>query len=114
VNLAKPLPCTFHRAFDEISDSISAIENIIECGFSRVLTSGGKNTAFEGKDAIAKLNEFAKNKIVLIPAGGIRSDNITEIARISNCFEFHSAAITDNSSFSDPQEIQSLSNYLSA
>lgn len=110
VNLAKPLPSTFHRAFDEISDSETALENIITCGFKRILTSGGAITALDGKEKLQRLIEIADERIIIVPGGGIRSSNIAEITTITHASEFHSAAIIDHTDLANADEIQLLSN----
>ena len=55
VDLAKPFPCTFHRAFDEVLDYEQALENVISCGFSTILTSGTFPNVIEGKEVLKQL-----------------------------------------------------------
>lgn len=92
VELAKPLQCTFHRAFDEIENSDEALEDIISCGFARILTSGKQKTAIEGISLIQQLIKKANDRIIIMPGGGIRSENISELKEKINTTEFHSAA----------------------
>ena len=54
VNMAKPFPCTFHRAFDEVSDVFQSLEEIIECGFQTILTSGQMPNVVEGVNRLAE------------------------------------------------------------
>lgn len=105
VNLASPLPCTFHKAFDETKNSFLALENIISCGFSRILTSGQKPKTIEGVNLISELISKTKNRICIMPGGGIRSSNITEIRNKTNAKELHSSGIIDNSGISNQGEI---------
>lgn len=74
--LSKPLSFTFHRAFDLCPDPFQAMEDIIECGCDRILTSGQQNTASEGIELIAKLVEKAAGRIIIMPGGGINADNV--------------------------------------
>ncbi len=111
VNLAHPLPCTFHRAFDEIWDMSAALEDIIKCGLSTILTSGGKSTAHEGALGLAKLVEQAQNRIIIMPGGGVRSTNIEEIGVISKARTFHSSALTDDKNVPSLAEIQQLKGF---
>ncbi|KAJ8316864.1 hypothetical protein KUTeg_004768 [Tegillarca granosa] len=55
MELVRPLPVTFHRAIDMTSDIFAALEAVISLGFTRVLTSGGCNTALDGVPVIAEL-----------------------------------------------------------
>src|ERR1017187_2680879 len=63
VELASPLPVTFHRAIDMTTDLLAALESVISTGASRVLTSGGAPNATDGKIAIARMIRTAKNRI---------------------------------------------------
>ena len=112
VELAKPMQCTFHRAFDEIENSTAALEELIQCGFSRILTSGRKKSAEEGKEMLADLVSKAGNRIIIIPGGGIRSGNINELIRVTKANEFHSAALLANSNTANPDEIIRLKQQL--
>ena len=76
VELSKPLEFTFHRAFDVINDPIEEIENLIKMRVNRVLTSGQKNKAIEGLDLLEELKNISKNRIVIMPGGGIDRSNI--------------------------------------
>ncbi len=96
VQLAQPLPCTFHRAFDETKNKELTLEQIISCGFKRILTSGGAATALEGKENLKQFVELANGRITIIPGGGIRSSNIKNISEATGALEFHSAAILEN------------------
>ena len=88
--LARPLPVTYHRAFDEITDLHQALEDIIQSGAKRILTSGGAKSALEGAATLAKLIEAAGEQIAIVPGAGISSINIAEVARRTRAREFHS------------------------
>jgi len=89
VELAQPMHTTLHRAFDMASDPFSAVEDIIETGFDRILTSGQRATAFEGAELISKLVQQANNRIIIMPGSGINENNILELARKTGAREFH-------------------------
>ena len=76
VELSRPLEFTFHRAFDVVSNPLKEIENLIESGIQRVLTSGQNKTATDGIKLIKKLNKKSKNKIIIMPGGKIQKKNI--------------------------------------
>ena len=90
IELAYPLGVTFHRAFDRVNDASKALEDIIEIGCERILTSGLKPTAPEGIDIITALIKQADERIIIMPGSGVRSDNIIELAKKSGAIEFHS------------------------
>ena len=76
VELSEPLEFTFHRAFDIVSKPLKEIENLIELGIQRVLTSGQKKTAIEGLELLKELKKNAKNRIKIMPGSGINKSNI--------------------------------------
>ena len=86
------LPVTFHRAFDHSADPLKALEDIIELGCARILTSGCRPTALEGADLLAQLVEKAGDRIIIMPGCGVKENNIAEIARLSGAREFHFSA----------------------
>lgn len=108
IELAKPFPCSFHRAFDAVSNYEQALEDVIDCGFSTLLTSGTFSNVMEGKEVLKKLVEQAKNRIEIMPGGGLRSSNISEMNQIVNANWYHSSAITDGTEIANPEEITQL------
>ena len=108
VELAKPLSCTFHRAFDEVLDYEQALEDVISCGFSTILTSGTFSNVIEGKDVLRQLVIQANNRIEIMPGGGLRSTNISELYKLVKANWYHSSAITDGSEIANQEEIIKL------
>lgn len=92
IEAASPQPFTFHRAFDCCRDLNEALEDIIFCGAKRILTSGGKNSVAEGIELLTALNKQAAGRIIILPGGGINSQNIQSIKEQSGCSEFHLSA----------------------
>ena len=90
VEMAKPLPVTFHRAIDETADVLEAVEDVAQTGASRILTSGGKATALEGAARIAEMVSRAGERIIILPGVGIHAGNVAEVARKTGAWEFHS------------------------
>src|SRR5260370_19300095 len=90
VEFAKPLPVTYHRAFDDTGDLHQALEDVIESGAKRILTSGGAKSALEGAGVLAEVIEAAGERIVIVPGAGISAANIAEVARRTKAREFHS------------------------
>lgn len=91
VNIARQyeMSITFHRAFDRTSNLFQALEDIIELGCDRILTSGGKQSAHEGATTIKRLIEQADGRISIMPGGGITEGNIYELAKATGLKEFH-------------------------
>lgn len=108
IDIAKPFPCTFHRAFDEVLDYGQALEDVISCGFSTILTSGTFLYVMEGKEVLKQLVIQANNRIEIMPGGGLRSTNISELNEMVNANWYHSSAITDRSEIANPEEIIQL------
>lgn len=90
VALASPLPATFHRAFDESPELLSALDDVIATGAARILTSSGAEDALAGSAKLAELVNTASNRITIMPGGGIRPENLSSIVRSTGAREFHS------------------------
>ena len=108
IELAKPFPCSFHRAFDRTSDLENSLETVIKLGFKTILTSGLTSNVNDGKQTLKTLVEKAKNRITIMPGGGLRSTNIQEIDSFTNATYFHSSALIDNSGIANLEEINLL------
>lgn len=113
--LAYPMGVTFHRAFDRAANPEKALEDIIDCGFERILTSGQKPTAPEGANFLAKLVKKAEDRIIIMPGSGVRPGNIVDLAKATGAIEFHSSArknMPSNMSFAVPsmnEDLQTVS-----
>jgi len=92
VALAYPMGVTFHRAFDRAINPFEALEDIIQTGCERILTSGHKPTALEGAQLLDELIRQANDRIIIMPGSGIRAANIAEVAKKTGAAEFHSSA----------------------
>jgi copper homeostasis protein len=89
VEQATPLPVTFHRAFDECADLRGGLEDVIEAGAVRVLTSGGKRTAPEALEVLGELVRIAGERLIVMPGSGLHAGNIREAVRKTGAREFH-------------------------
>ncbi|XP_039292349.1 copper homeostasis protein cutC homolog isoform X2 [Nilaparvata lugens] len=92
MEIANPLPVTFHRAFDLVADPFKSLDAIIDLGFSRVLSSGQKPSTEKGVDLIKKLVKHADNRLIIMPGGGINISNLTMILQETGVKEFHASA----------------------
>ena len=91
VEAVYPLGVTFHRAFDRCKDPIASMEQLIEIGCERILTSGQKQNASDGIELIAELNRVATGRIIIMPGSGVRKENVKWLAEQTGCYEFHSS-----------------------
>ena len=94
VELAYPMEVTFHRAFDRCVDPFAALEQLIQIGCNRILTSGQKPTVMEGIDLIEQLVKAADDRIIIMPGSGVRKENISELASRTGAKELHSSLRT--------------------
>uniref|UniRef100_UPI004048B4F5 copper homeostasis protein CutC n=1 Tax=Algoriphagus sp. TaxID=1872435 RepID=UPI004048B4F5 len=97
---AESKPCTFHRAFDASADLTGSLEKIIQLGFHRVLTSGGENSIEEGLPQVMALLEQAKERIIILPGGGLKVTHVSKLKESGYLKEVHAscklAKPTDN------------------
>ncbi|KAH7363676.1 copper homeostasis protein CutC [Pyrenochaeta sp. MPI-SDFR-AT-0127] len=108
VELAAPLPCTFHRAIDEVAEINEAVERAIACGFQNILTSGGERNAVEGAEKVTMLQEIFWQRITFILGGGVRSSNVDTLKRGTAVPWVHSAAITTPGEEVDAEEVKKM------
>jgi copper homeostasis protein len=94
VEFAQPLPVTFHRAFDLAENAAAALEDVIQTGASRILTSGGQQRATDALLILKHLIRAAKNRILIMPCGGINSANIERVVRTTSAREIHTSVGT--------------------
>lgn len=81
----------FHRAFDVVADPFTALEQLVDLGVGRVMTSGGRPTALAGATTIARLIERAAGRIEILPAGGIRPSNVLNVLARTRCDQVHTS-----------------------
>lgn len=101
MDLADPLPVTFHRAFDMTPDPFEALEDLMALGVKRVLTSGQEASVLEGLETLAELIRRAENRIGVMPGGGITERNLPRILTACPVREIHVSASTSLESAMD-------------
>jgi len=115
VEWAYPLGVTCNRAFDAAPDPNKALEDIINCGCERVLTSGQKSAAPDAAELLATLIKQADERIIIMPGAGVRSSNIEMLIRETGATEFHTSArkiIESNTTYHNPQVLDIGNIYL--
>ena len=92
VEAAQGMSVTFRRAFDRCNDPRRALEQLIELGVDRVLTSGQQPTALEGAPLLAQLHKLAADRIIILAGCGVNEQNIKQIQTETGVREFHFSA----------------------
>jgi copper homeostasis protein len=90
VKLAKGMKVTFHRAIDETADLLAALEEVVQTGAHRILTSGGKSSALEGAATIAEMVARSRGRVVILPGAGVNAENAAEVLQKTGASEIHS------------------------
>ena len=93
VDLAYPMEVTFHKAIDEIQNPLDYIDDLVNIGIKRILTSGGKATALEGKDLINEIIKKSNERLKIVVAGKVTKENINELSNLISTDEFHGKLI---------------------
>ncbi len=93
VKIAKPMNITFHKAIDEVKDYNKAIEQLIEIGIDRVLTSGKKDKAEDAIGFLKTINRLYGNDITFVAAGNITKDNLDSLNNKLDFKEYHGKSI---------------------
>lgn len=92
VDIGEGMDITFHRAFDRCKNPLQALEDIIETGCARILTSGQKPNVNDAKEFIFQLREQAAGRITILPGSGVRSNGLRQLIEKTGAEEFHSSA----------------------
>lgn len=90
--LAGKRQAVFHRAFDVTPDAFRALDELVDMGMTRVLTSGQKDSAAEGAELIRRLREKAGERMEILPGGGIRPYELKEVVERTGCRQVHLTA----------------------
>ncbi len=89
VAAARPMQVTFHRAFDMAADADRALDDVLALGVERLLTSGQRGSAFEGRGLIAELVRRAGARLIVMPGAGIHEGNVRELVEATGVREVH-------------------------
>ena len=84
-------PCTFHRAIDASANLQESLKKIMQLGFQRVLTSGGKNSLSEGLDQVVELLNLAKDQLIVMPGGGLKPSHVPALKATGYLKEIHAS-----------------------
>jgi copper homeostasis protein len=113
VRNASPLPCTFHRAFDEAKDQLRAFEDVITSGCQNVLSSGGASNIIAGATILREIVRRAGGRINVMPGGGVRSKNLAALRAYTGAGAYHSSGIVEENGTVDAHEVHLMKTVLS-
>jgi copper homeostasis protein len=92
IQAAGNMEISFHRAFDRCKDPFLALEQLIDMGCKRILTSGQVPNVNNAIPMMQQLVEKAKDRMIILPGSGVRADNIATIVKATGAKEMHSSA----------------------
>ncbi len=75
IEYARPMPVTFHRAFDMTPDAAEALEAVVRTGAIRILTSAQQATAQAGIPLLGELVKQAAGRIEIMAGAGVNAEN---------------------------------------
>ncbi len=100
--MARPLKVTCHRAFDMSCDLARALEDLVDIGVDRVLTSGGKKSAVDAMPTLKQLVQQARGRISIMACGELSIANVKAVVEYTHVREVHAGlgtAVTSAMSF---------------
>lgn len=74
------------------TNPFQALEDVIQLGFRRILTSGQKETALEGSETIRRLREAAGDRVIIMAGAGVTENNARTIVDSTGVNEIHGSA----------------------
>jgi copper homeostasis protein len=86
------LELTFHRAIDLTNNYFKTIQELIDLGFTRILSSGQAKNIMEGIDGVAMAQREFGHKIQIMPGGGIKPENIISLVSQTKVEHIHCSA----------------------
>lgn len=89
IDLARPLRITCHRAFDMSSGFERALDDLVELGVDRVLTSGGQKSAIDAMPTLKQIAQHARGRISVMACGEISITNVKAVVNYTGVTEVH-------------------------
>ena len=91
-----------HRAIDMSYNPFETLQELIDLGVARVLSSGAANTAIEGIELLGKMEEASKGRIQIMAGSGVNAAQIPELWN-AGIRHFHASA---SSHFPSPMQFR--------
>ncbi|MEP7323408.1 MAG: copper homeostasis protein CutC [Saprospiraceae bacterium] len=92
IQACQGLPFTFHRAFELIDQSFIGLDLLVEYGVQRILTGGKTGNAYQSREELAALNQYANGRITILAGSGVTSQNVVPLIQSANLNEVHTSA----------------------
>lgn len=94
VKLAAGRQLVFHRAFDVVPEPLTALDQLVDLGITRVMTSGQEASAYNGAANIGNYLHHAAGRIEVLPAGGINRFTVADVVSRTGCDQIHASLST--------------------
>ncbi|MET0237958.1 MAG: copper homeostasis protein CutC [Kibdelosporangium sp.] len=94
IDAAEGIQTTLHRAIDVSADSLRALDQAAELGFTRVLTSGRRRSVLDGAPLIRQMVQRAEGRIQVMACGGVRASNALQVVKATGVHDLHAAVRT--------------------
>ena len=107
VEASEGKPFTFYRAFDKCRNPQEALEQMINAGCKRILTSGQQPSAEQGIPLLHELNKQANGRIIIMPGGGVNEKNARLILDQTGCMEIHGSC-SSGSGITSAERVQQV------
>uniref|UniRef100_UPI00272CE511 copper homeostasis protein CutC n=1 Tax=Vallitalea guaymasensis TaxID=1185412 RepID=UPI00272CE511 len=89
IHIAKGMHITLHRAFDMCKNPLETLEQAKQLGINTILTSGQKNSCYDGKELIRELVNKSKGKVDILIGGGVKAEIIKEMYKFTKATSYH-------------------------
>lgn len=98
IRLAGGMEITLHRAFDMCADPFATLEQAVSLGIGTILTSGQRNSAWEGRNLIRELVSKSAGRIEILAGAGISPEIIEKLYPYTGVQAYHMSGkrITDS------------------
>ncbi len=104
-DIAGPMDFCIHRAIDMCNNPLQALEQLIDLGVKRVLSSGARNTAIEGINVLEQMIQCSNGRIEIMAGSGVNVNQIETLWKVG-IRHFHASASSNFPSlmqFRNPQ-----------
>jgi len=91
---ADGLGLTLHRVFDLVPLPLRALDEAIDLGFERILTSGGERRAAQALPLLKQLLQHSQGRISIMPGSGVNAGNAAQILAATGTHELHASCRT--------------------